>query len=29
LRTLDQIRTDILKLEQQSEGLLHKIVGTA
>ncbi|VBF49764.1 type I restriction-modification system subunit M [Burkholderia pseudomallei] len=29
LRTLEQIRTDILKLEQQTEGLLHKIVGTA
>ncbi|MBZ0071171.1 MAG: type I restriction-modification system subunit M [Gammaproteobacteria bacterium] len=29
LRTLDQIRADILKLEQQTEGLLHKIVGTA
>ncbi|AXA57409.1 type I restriction-modification system subunit M [Pseudomonas thivervalensis] len=28
LRTLDQIRADILKLEQQTEGLLHKIVGT-
>lgn len=27
LRTLDQIRSDILKLEQQTEGLLHKIVG--
>jgi type I restriction enzyme M protein len=27
LRTLDQIRADILKLEQQTEGLLHKIVG--
>ena len=27
LRTLDQIRADILKLEQQAEGLLHKIVG--
>jgi type I restriction enzyme M protein len=27
LRTLDQIRDDILKLEQQTEGLLHKIVG--
>lgn len=27
LRTLDQIRADILKLEQQSEGLLSKIVG--
>lgn len=26
LRTLDQIRADILKLEQQTEGLLHKIV---
>lgn len=29
LRTLDQIRADILKLEQQTEGLLHKIVGGA
>ncbi|MBS0458007.1 MAG: SAM-dependent DNA methyltransferase [Proteobacteria bacterium] len=29
LRTLAQIRTDILALEQQSEGLLHKIVGGA
>lgn len=27
LRTLEQIRADILKLEQQTEGLLHKIVG--
>jgi type I restriction enzyme M protein len=27
LRTLDQIRADILALEQQTEGLLHKIVG--
>jgi len=27
LRTVEQIRTDILKLEQQTEGLLHKIVG--
>ena len=27
LRTLQEIRTDILELEQQSEGLLHKIVG--
>lgn len=27
LSTLTQIRADILKLEQQSEGLLHKIVG--
>lgn len=27
LRTLDEIRADILALEQQSEGLLHKIVG--
>lgn len=27
LRTLDQIRADILKLEDQTEGLLHKIVG--
>ncbi|MGZ4972465.1 MAG: type I restriction-modification system subunit M [Limisphaerales bacterium] len=29
MRTLDQIRADILKLEQQTEGLLHKIVGAA
>jgi len=29
LRTVEQIRTDILKLEQQTEGLLHKIVGAA
>jgi type I restriction enzyme M protein len=29
LRTLDQIRTDILALELQTEGLLHKIVGGA
>jgi type I restriction enzyme M protein len=29
LRTLDEIRADILKLEQQAEGLLHKIVGRA
>lgn len=29
LRTLEEIRTDILKLEQQSEGLLHKIIGEA
>jgi type I restriction enzyme M protein len=29
LRTLEQIRADILKLEEQTEGLLHKIVGTA
>lgn len=29
LRTLDQIRADILKLEQQNDGLLHKIVGAA
>lgn len=28
LRSLDDIRADILKLEQQTEGLLHKIVGT-
>lgn len=28
LRSLDEIRADILKLEQQTEGLLHKIVGT-
>jgi type I restriction enzyme M protein len=27
LRTLAEIRADILKLEQQTEGLLHKIVG--
>ncbi|RFQ09354.1 hypothetical protein D0N87_34995, partial [Pseudomonas sp. ATCC 13867] len=27
LRTLAEIRADILALEQQSEGLLHKIVG--
>ena len=29
LRTLAEIRADILALEQQSEGLWHKIVGTA
>jgi len=29
LRTLEQIRADILKLEAQTEGLLHKIVGAA
>lgn len=29
LRSLDDIRADILKLEQQTEGLLDKIVGTA
>ncbi len=29
LRTLAEIRADILALEQQSEGLLHKIVGSA
>ena len=29
LRTLEEIRADILKLEQQTEGLLHKIVGDA
>jgi len=29
LRSLDEIRADILKLEQQSEGLLHKILGGA
>ncbi|MDG9841061.1 hypothetical protein [Enterobacter asburiae] len=29
LRTLEDIRADILALEQQSEGLLHKIVGGA
>lgn len=28
LRTLAEIRSDILALEQQSEGLLHKIVGS-
>lgn len=28
LRSLDDIRADILRLEQQTEGLLHKIVGT-
>jgi len=28
LRTLEQIRADILALEQQTEGLLHKIVRT-
>lgn len=27
LRTLEQIRSDILKLEEQTDGLLHKIVG--
>ncbi len=27
LRTLEQIRADILKLEAQTDGLLHKIVG--
>jgi type I restriction enzyme M protein len=27
LRTLEQIRVDILKLEEQTDGLLHKIVG--
>ncbi len=27
LRTLEQIRADILRLEEQTEGLLHKIVG--
>jgi type I restriction enzyme M protein len=27
LRTLEQIRADILTLEQQTEGLLHKIIG--
>ncbi|OGB04836.1 MAG: N-6 DNA methylase [Burkholderiales bacterium RIFCSPLOWO2_12_FULL_64_99] len=27
LRTLEQIRADILKLEEQTDGLLHKIVG--
>ncbi len=29
LRTLEQIRADILALEQQTEGLLHKIIGGA
>ncbi|MDK1376761.1 MULTISPECIES: hypothetical protein [unclassified Sinorhizobium] len=29
LRSLGDIRADILKLEQQTEGLLQKIVGTA
>ena len=29
LRTLEQIRADILKLEAQTDGLLHKIVGAA
>ena len=29
LRTLAEIRADILALEQMSEGLLHKIVGGA
>lgn len=29
LRTLDEIRADILALEQQTEGLLKKIVGSA
>jgi type I restriction enzyme M protein len=29
LRTLEQIRADILKLEEQTDGLLHKIVGEA
>ena len=29
LRTLAQIRADILALEEQTEGLLHKIVGAA
>ncbi|WP_020650049.1 type I restriction-modification system subunit M [Solimonas variicoloris] len=29
LRSLAEIRADILKLEQQTEGLLHKIVGAA
>lgn len=29
LRSLEEIRADILKLEQQTEGLLHKIVGVA
>lgn len=29
LRTLDEIRSDILRLEEQTEGLLNKIVGGA
>jgi len=29
LRSLEEIRADILKLERQTEGLLHKIVGAA
>ncbi|WP_367027169.1 hypothetical protein ABZN20_06745 [Methylococcus sp. ANG] len=29
LRTLEEIRADILALEQQTEGLLHRIVGGA
>jgi len=29
LRTLEEIRADILSLERQTEGLLHKIVGAA
>ena len=29
LRTLEQIRTDIIQLEQQTEGLLKKVVGVA
>ncbi len=29
LRTLDEIRADILRLERQTEGLLHKIIGAA
>jgi type I restriction enzyme M protein len=29
LRTLEEIRADILKLEEQTDGLLHKIVGAA
>ena len=27
LRTLDEIRADILALEKETEGLLHEIVG--
>ena len=29
LRTLEQIRADILKLEQEAEGLIHNIIGSA
>lgn len=29
LRTLEQIRADILRLDEQTDGLLHKIVGNA